>query len=95
MANTELNTDKTFEPVQVDCYSGYKANEHPIAFDFQGRWWEIAEILDRWYEGGICARAPIINYFKVRAASAAREKSFILRYSADTDTWAVLVPDPA
>ncbi len=95
MTDTKSNADQTFVPVRVECYSGYKADEHPIAFDFQGRGWEIAEIIDRWYEGGICAKTPIINYFKVRAACEDREKSFILRYSSDTDAWAVLIPDLA
>ena len=95
MTETESNTDRTFEPVRVECYSGYKTDERPTAFDFQGRRWEIVEIIDRWYEGSICAKTPIINYFKVRAACEDREKSFILRYSSDTDAWALLIPDPA
>ena len=95
MTETESNTDRTFEPVRVECYSGYKADERPTAFDFQGRRWEIVEIIDRWYEGSICAKTPIINYFKVRAACEDREKTFILQYSADTDAWALLIPDLA
>jgi hypothetical protein len=39
--------------IQVEAYSGYKANERPVAFIFHGRRWEISEILDRWYEGGV------------------------------------------
>ena len=95
MADTEINTDRKFEPVRVTCYSGYKADEQPIAFDFQGRRWEISKILDRWYEGSMSPEAPIINYFKVRATCAAREDNFILQYWADTHAWAVLIRDPA
>ena len=95
MTDTKSNTDRTFAPARVECYSGYKADERPTAFNFQGSRWEIAEILDRWYEGGICAEAPVINYFKVRAACAAGENRFILRYSEDADAWAVLIRVPA
>ncbi|MCE5209966.1 MAG: hypothetical protein LLG40_00210 [Deltaproteobacteria bacterium] len=55
-----------YEKVEVECYSGYKANERPAAFVYQGRRLEIAEILDRWYEGGLDARRPEIDYFKVK-----------------------------
>lgn len=41
-----------YERIKVEYYSGYKANEHPIAFIFQGIRWEVQEIIDCWYEGG-------------------------------------------
>ena len=72
-----MNTGKDFEPVQVECYSGYKADERPVAFFFQDRRWEISEILDRWYEGGVNPGQPIVDYFKVKTADG---KVFILRY---------------
>ncbi len=72
--------------VKVECYSGYKTNEKPVAFLFQGDRWEISEILDRWYEGGIEPDSPIVDYFKVKADG----NVFILRYALETDTWSVL-----
>jgi hypothetical protein len=54
--------------IQVEAYSGYKANERPVAFIFQGRRWEISEILDRWYEGGMNPEQPIVDYFKVKTS---------------------------
>lgn len=51
----------SYEKIAVECYSGHKANERPVAFTFQGRHWEVAEILDRWYEGGIEAGRPEAN----------------------------------
>jgi hypothetical protein len=33
--------------IQVEAYSGYKANDRPVAFIFQDRRWKISEILDR------------------------------------------------
>jgi len=41
-----------YEKVEVECYSGYKANERPVAVEFEERRWEVSEIIDRWYEGG-------------------------------------------
>lgn len=75
--------------IQVEAYSGYKANERPVAFVFQGRRWEISEILDRWYEGGLNPEQPVVDYFKVKTADGS---VFILRHEAKTDAWTVLNP---
>jgi len=55
-----------YETIKVECYSGYRVNERPVAFTFQDRHWEVREIVDRWYEGGIDPSRPEIRYFKVR-----------------------------
>src|SRR5574340_776135 len=52
--------------IQVECYSGHRVNERPIAFTYQGRRREIQEIIDRWYEGGMDPKRPEISYFKVK-----------------------------
>jgi hypothetical protein len=75
-----------FEKVDVECHSGYRANERPLAFFFQGRRWEIAEIVDRWYEGDIKAGSPSADYFKVRTIEG---KVFLLRYLSLFDAWSV------
>jgi hypothetical protein len=73
-----------YEEIQVQFYSGYKAIARPMVFEYQGRRQEVEEILDRWYEGGIDARRPEINYFKVRTSEG---EIFLLRYHSVTDTW--------
>jgi hypothetical protein len=65
-----------YEKIQVECYSGYKANERPVAFAYQGRRWEVKEIIDRWYEGGLESTRPEINYFKVKTTEG---QVFLLR----------------
>lgn len=77
-----------YEKVQVESYSGYKANERPAAFVYQGHRLEIAEIIDRWYEGGLEARRPEIDYFKVKTTEG---KIFLLRYLSLFDAWSVRV----
>jgi len=73
-----------YEQIKVEFYSGYKAIVRPMAFEYRGRRWEVEEILDRWYEGGVDARRPEINYFKVKTAEG---QIFLLRYHAVADTW--------
>ena len=76
----------TDERIQVECYSGYKANERPAAFIYQGRRWEVKEIIDRWYEGGLDPTRPEIDYFKVKTVEG---HVFILRYLSLFDSWSI------
>ena len=75
-----------YEPVRVECYSGYRANERPTASLYGGRRWNVAEIIDRWYEGGIDAARPEVDYFKVRTAEG---PVFLLRYLPLFDAWSI------
>jgi len=75
-----------FETIAVECYSGYKANERPAAFFFRGRRREVAEVIDRWYEGGIEPARPEIDYFKVKTKEG---EVFLLRYLSLFDAWTV------
>jgi hypothetical protein len=77
-----------FEAIKVECYSGYKVNERPVAFVFEGKRWHIVDIIDRWYEGEIEPGRPAMDYFKVRTAVG---NVFLLRYNSLFDAWAVLV----
>jgi len=75
-----------YERVEVECYSGYKANERPVAFTYRGVRYDIAAIVDRWYEGGIEPGRPQLDYFKVRSSDG---QEFFLRYSALFDAWSL------
>ena len=65
-----------FETISVESYSGYKANERPSAFIFRDTRKEVAEILDRWYEGGTQPGRPEVSYFKVKTTDG---EVFLLR----------------
>jgi hypothetical protein len=56
--------------IYVDAYSGYKANERPQQFVLDEEVYEIAAVLDRWYE-------PSATYFKVRIKHAVTEKTLV------------------
>ena len=64
-------------PIHVDVYSGYKANERPRQFTLDEEIYEIAAVLDRWYQ-------PYATYFKVRTIEG---KTYLLRYDEETDEW--------
>ena len=81
-------TDLDYKTIQVECYSGYKADERPIAFTYQGERWEIQEIVDRWYEGGLDSSKPIIDFFKIKASDG---NIYLLRYQRDLDVWSLRI----
>jgi hypothetical protein len=84
----QLIAPMDFEVIKVECYSGYKVNERPVAFTYKGKRWEVDDIIDRWYEGNIESGQPAMDYFKVRTTEG---KEFLLRYNSLFDAWAVLV----
>jgi hypothetical protein len=58
----------------------------PETFIFNGLQKEVAEIIDRWYEGGSPGR-PAVLYFKVKTRD---DNLFILRHVTLFDAWAIL-----
>ena len=64
-------------PIRVDAYSGYKANERPRQFTLDEEIYEIAAVLDQWYQ-------PCAKYFKVRSTEG---KTYLLRYDEQADEW--------
>jgi len=63
--------------LKVDAYTGYKANQRPLAFSLGEKRMGIEKILDQW-------RGPDHTYFKVVADDA---NTYILRYSEADDHW--------
>ena len=63
--------------VQVQCFSGYKANERPVRFQLGGQGYEVEEILDQWY-------GPDDTFFKVRADDG---NLYILKHRPAVDEW--------
>jgi hypothetical protein len=47
-------------PLEVDCYSGRKADERPVRFRLDGQDYLVEELLDHWY-------GQKDEFFKVRA----------------------------
>jgi hypothetical protein len=56
--------------IYVDAYSGYKADERPRQFVLDEEIYDIADVLDQWYE-------PSATYFKVQSTEG---KTYLLRY---------------
>jgi hypothetical protein len=79
------------EPIQVECYAGYKADESPRAFVYKNRRYNIVLILDRWYAAGVRSKMPQLDYYKVKADDS---REYIIRYNHLFDKWALVVKLP-
>ncbi len=61
----------------VECYSGYTADERPVAFRLGDRRIAVREILDRWY-------GEDHTYFKLTGEDGAL---YIIRQDRGSDIW--------
>ena len=65
--------------VQVDCYSGYKADERPVKLHLGGRTLHIVSVEDRWY-------SPGLTFFRVVVKGGDR---YVLRHNEAQDVWSL------
>jgi protein-tyrosine-phosphatase len=79
---------RTFAPVTVSCYEGYRACESPRSFAWEGRTYRITGIVDRWYEGKQESTSNAVDYFKVEVEDGT---AYILRYNRFSDRWGLMV----
>jgi hypothetical protein len=63
--------------VEVESYSGYKADERPLRFRLGEQWLNVEEVGDRWYD-------PEATYFRVRADDGA---TYVLRHDERASIW--------
>jgi hypothetical protein len=77
-----------FIPVNVDCYSGYKADEYPRKFIWDHIDFEIIGIIDRWYEGYRNSARQTVHYFKVKTEL---KGCFLLKHEMEKDRWFLVV----
>ena len=65
--------------VQVECYSGHRADERPLRFTLSGRSYEVNEVDDQWY-------SPDARYFRVRAGDG---NLYVLRHDERENRWSL------
>ena len=68
-----------FQKVEVNAYSGYKANERPLSIVLDSRRLKVIHITDRWY-------GEEHDYFKVLADDGAE---YVLRWHRTRDFWSL------
>ena len=63
--------------VRVEGYSGFKAHERPLRFCLGERWYEVQQVVDRWY-------GPDYLYFRVKASGG---NLYVLRLDEREQEW--------
>ena len=71
-------------PIQVECYSGEKADETPRRFTWQDVTIEVVEVLDRWYQVESTPEWPRADYFKVGGDDG---REYLLKHDLESDEW--------
>lgn len=75
---------KELIPINVESYSGYKADEYPMCFYWNNDRHEITGILDQWYQGERDPTVPVSDYFRVETSGG---ETYILKHDLSADTW--------
>ncbi len=88
--NPRTGQPMQFETIDVITHSGFKADEYPEAFIWREKRYPVDAIIDRWYEGGVKAGSPALNYFKVRTDNGSQ---YLIRHNALFDAWAIILSD--
>jgi len=65
--------------IQVECYSGYRAEERPLAFHVEGERRVVDRVIDAW-------AGEDHNYFKLLADD---RKVYLIRYDRAEDFWSL------
>jgi hypothetical protein len=71
-------------PIEVECHSGYKADEYPKCFYWKDKRFDIQEIADRWYQSDNNPEWPVSNYFKVLTTS---RDQYIIKHDLEGGAW--------
>ena len=65
--------------IDVQSYSGYRADERPVRFVMNGRTYEVIKVEDRWY-------SPRAMYFRVVVSDGNR---YVLYHDEEADLWSL------
>ncbi len=78
-------TEVANHPVEVRCYSGFKANERPLGFTLCDRELSVMDIEGSWFEEDESSRTRR-TCFRVRADDG---DLYLLSYDEETGDWAL------
>ena len=70
--------------ITVESYSGFKADEEPRRFSWEGQWLEVVDIIDRWHHGHPDPEWPLADYFKVLGPDT---RQYLIKHDLEADEW--------
>jgi len=69
-------------PIQVQCHSGFKADEKPTSFLCESNQITVDEVLDQWQQAG--KDQSKADYFKIQGNDSHK---YLLKHDLDSDQW--------
>jgi hypothetical protein len=78
-----------FERIEVFTRDDYRGSQEPLAFEWRGKRYEVAQVVDRWYEGSVDSTRVPLRYFRVKTFKG---EVFIIRYHEFFTAWSLLLP---
>ncbi len=75
--------------IHVEAAADEEATSIPQRLQVAGRWVEVGEILDRWYQGVGNPEWPPADYFKVICYDF---KEYLLKHDLEADDWFLISP---
>jgi len=70
--------------IRVECHSGYRADEYPRCFYWNDKRYDIIQVTDRWYQGGMDPGQHVSNYFRIETACRGQ---YLIKHDLEYDTW--------
>ncbi len=77
-----------FENIEVCTRDEYKGAQEPLSFVWRGEEHPIAQIVDRWYEGGVDSTRMVLLYFRVKTITG---ETFLIRYHEFFRAWSIVL----
>lgn len=71
-------------PIRVDATYRRGTEPEPEHFHVGAVTYEVAEIVDRWYQGPRRAGGAVLHYYKVRSRG---DSTFLIAYDQTHDAW--------
>lgn len=71
-------------PIRVECYSGGRADEVPRRLCIGDERLEVADVVDRWYQGSQDPAAGRAEYFKLRVTDG---HIYIVSHDIEQHVW--------
>jgi len=75
------------ESIEVSTRDEYKGAQEPVSFVWRGEEHHIAQVVDRWYEGGIDPTRMPMTYFRVKTRMG---ETFLIRYHEFFRAWGMV-----
>lgn len=77
------------ELIEMRTRDAHRGDQEPVEFRWRGKWYTVARVLDRWYEGRMDSTRLPMRYFRVETSEG---QQFILRHHEFFTAWSLVVP---